>query len=104
MLCDLFDLSHIVYRGTLGMKLWAADKELCFSLTRDESKTSEYLSADVEEVDIRDHNKGLDTLTLKKRLELSYTKTIVWLEKVHCITEDRELIKMGFHWMGVVRS
>jgi len=66
MLCDLFDLSHIVYRGTLGMKLWTADKELSLSLTRDESKTSEYLSADVEEVDIRDHNKGLNTLTLKE--------------------------------------
>jgi len=66
MLCDLFDLSHIVYHGTLGMKLWTADKELCFSLTRDESKTSEYLSTDVEEVDIRDHNKGLNTLTLKE--------------------------------------
>jgi len=66
MLCDLFDLSHIVYRGTLGMKLWTADKELRLSLTRDESKTSEYLSADVEEVDIRDHNKGLNTLTLKE--------------------------------------
>ena len=86
------------------MKLWTADKELCFSLTRDESKTSEYLSTDVEEVDIRDHNKGLNTLTLKERLEFSYTKTIVWLEKFHCISEDRELIKMGFHSMGAVRS
>jgi len=86
------------------MKLWTADKELRLSLTRDESKTSEYLSTDVEEVDIRGHNKGLNTLTLKKRLELSYTKTIVWLEKFHCISEDRELIKMGFHWMGAVRS
>ena len=66
MLCDLFDLSYIVYRGTLGMKLWTADKELRLSLTRDESKTSEYLSADVEEVDIRDHNESLNTLTLKE--------------------------------------
>jgi hypothetical protein len=48
------------------MKLWTADKELCFSLTRDESKTSEYLSTDVEEVYIRDHNKGLNSLTLKE--------------------------------------
>ena len=104
MLCDLLDLAYIVYRGTLGMKLWTADKELRLSLTRDESKTSEYLSADVEEVDIRDHNKSLNTLTLKKRLEFSYTKTIVWLEKFHCISENRGLIKMGFHWMGVVRS
>ena len=104
MLCDLFDLSHIVYRGTLGMKLWTADKELRLSLSRDEGKTREYLSTNVEEVDIRDHNESLNTLTLKKRLELSYTKTIVWLEKFHCISENRGLIKMGFHWMGVVRS
>jgi hypothetical protein len=79
------------------MKLWTADKELWLSLTRDKGKTREHLSTNVEKVHIRGHYKGLNTLTLKKRLELSYTKTIVWLEKFHCISENRGLIKMGFH-------
>jgi len=47
---------------------------------------------------------GSEAAKLKKRLELSYTKTIVWLEKFHCVSENRGLIKMGFHWMGAIRS